>query len=126
MSGLLLDTHVLLWWAGSPEAIKPQARLAIGSGHNSLLVSHASLWEMNIKRGVARLDTPENNGQLVRRARCDLLPISLEHIEEVTQLPHHHGDPFDRMLIAQARVENLTIITRDKEIQKYDVVTLAA
>ena len=126
MSKFLLDSHVLIWWQEGQQLVRPEAGTAIASGQSQLYFSHASIWELNIKTSRGRLTLPEPLEQAAQNMRCNLLPISLKHIEEVKQLPHHHGDPFDRMLIAQARTENLTIITRDSAIGKYDVATLAA
>ncbi len=112
MSKFLLDSHVLIWWQEGQNLVHPEAGVAIASARNQLYFSHASIWELNIKISRGRLTLPEPLEQAVQGMRCNLLPISIEHIEEVKQLPHHHGDPFDRMLIAQARTENLTIITR--------------
>ena len=126
MTGLLLDTHVLLWWAGSPKEISPEARLAIASGRNPLLFSYASIWELNIKISRGRLVLPESTEIMLQRARCHSLPITVEHIEATGTLPHHHGDPFDRMLIAQAMADRLTLVTRDRDIRKYDVPVITA
>ncbi len=126
MSQFLLDSHVLIWWKENQDSLLPQARRAIALGTSQLFFSYASLWELNIKISRGRLTLPEPLEEAAQRMRCHLLPISLEHIEEIKHLPHHHGDPFDRLLIAQARIEKLTIVTRDREIQKYDVAVLAA
>lgn len=126
MSQFLLDSHVLIWWKEGQDQLLPPARQAIEFGRNQLFFSYASLWELHIKISRGRLSVPEPLEKAAQSIRCGLLPISLDHIEEVRHLPHHHGDPFDRMLIAQARTDNLTIITRDTEIQKYDVIVLAA
>lgn len=126
MTGFLIDTHVLLWWADSPAKVTPEARLAMASGRNELFVSHASLWEMNIKVSRGKLQLPDTIDVLLQRARCTPLPITLEHVDAITSLPHHHRDPFDRMLIAQASTDKLTILTRDGEMQRYDVPIIAA
>jgi len=126
VTGFLIDTHVMLWWATGEEKLSSKARLALGAGRNELFFSYASIWELNIKISRGRLELPESPDILLRRARCKPLPIGLEHLEAIKELPHLHRDPFDRMLIAQARVDHLTLITRDIEIQAYDVATMAA
>lgn len=126
MTGYLVDTHSLLWWALDPSQLSEPARIALASGHNNIFVSHASAWELAIKESRGRLSLPEPSDRLLVRSRFAPLPIMLGHIAQIKDLPHIHGDPFDRMLVAQARVERLVLITRDQEIQKYDVPTLAA
>ena len=88
--------------------------------------SYASIWELNIKIGRGKLTLPDSIQMLLHRARCQALTIELPHLESVKDLPPLHGDPFDRLLIAQAQVNKLTLITRDRQIQQYDVATLAA
>ncbi len=98
----------------------------MGSGRNQLYVSYASLWEIAIKISQGRLILPQSAEQMVQHARCKLLPIGIHHIDVISALPLLHRDPFDRMIIAQAKTEALTIITRDPEFEQYDVPTLAA
>lgn len=124
MTQYLLDTHVLLWWADNPAQLSEEARLALASGHNQLFVSHASVWEIAIKESLGKLTLPDTIESLIIRSRFTPLPISYAHIEGIKRLPHLHGDPFDRMLIAQAQAERLILITRDKNIQRYDVPIL--
>lgn len=126
MNRFLLDTHVLLWWADSPQRLSEQARLAIASARNFLYVSHASLWELAIKTSTGKLTLPGSAETLVERVRCSELPIAKSHIALLHDLPLFHSDPFDRMLIAQAQAEGLTLITRDRCIMQYDVALLAA
>lgn len=126
MTGFLLDTHVLLWWAEAPERLSEGARLALASGRNPLFFSHASIWEMNLKITSGKLKLPESAAVLMQRARCSPLPIAISHLDAILDLPKIHKDPFDRLLIAQARQESLTLVTRDTEILKYDVMTIAA
>jgi PIN domain nuclease of toxin-antitoxin system len=122
----LLDTHVLLWWADAPGRLSKMARHVIASGRNQLYVSHASLWEIAIKESTGKLVLPQATDVLMKRARCHELPIGSQHITAIKELPHLHGDPFDRMLIAQAQRECLTLITHDRDILAYDVDLLAA
>ena len=126
MTSYLLDSHVLVWWKERPESLSAAAQQSIVSGDNHLFFSHASLWELNIKIGRGRLKLPEPIVDVVARMRCHLLPMTTEHIEKIQYLPDHHRDPFDRMLIAQAMTDGLTLVTRDRKIQQYEVTTLAA
>lgn len=126
MSGFLIDTHVLIWWADTPEKLSNDARVALASGRNTLFVSHASLWELNIKISRGKLSIPGSIETLLQRSRCDALAISMNHIDRIKELPHHHGDPFDRMLIAQAQCERITLVTRDRDMFRYDVPVIAA
>lgn len=126
MTRFLLDTHVLLRWAESPQLVSHEARLTIASGRNTLFFSHASFWELHIKMALGKLTLPDSMGVLMQRARCKELPITVSHIEETARLPHIHGDPFDRMLIAQSRSDNLVLVTRDQIICKYELATIAA
>lgn len=98
----------------------------MSSGHSELFFSYASLWEINIKIARGKLTLPESTDVMLQKSRCQSLPIALEHIAIIKDLPHHHRDPFDRMLVAQALCNRLTLITRDREIRNYDVLTLAA
>ena len=126
MSGYLVDTHVLLCWAASPKKLAPDARLVMASGSNELFFSYASLWEINIKIARGKLTLPESTDVMLQKSRCKPLPIAREHIALIKDLPHHHRDPFDRMLVAQAQCDGLTLITRDQEIPQYGVPTIAA
>lgn len=122
---LLLDTHVLLWWLGE-EPITREARAAIESAKNPVCVSAASAWELGIKIGLGKLEPPERLSYRLSEERFLPLPVTIEHGLRVGELPPHHKDPFDRLLVAQAQLEGLTIVTRDPRIALYDVETLAA
>ncbi len=126
MTGFLVDTHVLLWWASSSGLLGHDARMELGSGRNQLLFSFASIWEINIKIAIGRIELPDTTDELMLRARCKPLPITLLHLNLIKDLPNIHSDPFDRMLIAQAKSDGLVLITRDSKILEYDVATLAA
>ena len=123
---LLLDTHALLWAMAEPDQLTERARDMIRDGRNEVLVSAASVWEIAIKRALGRLTAPEGLGAAISAAGFDALPISFEHAELAGSLPTHHHDPFDRMLIAQAQLESLTIVTRDNRFPKYEVHLLEA
>lgn len=122
---LLLDSHVVLWWLFDLP-VKDEAMNAIESRHNTTLVSAAVVWEIEIKRASGRLTAPDDLLGALRSARCELLPVLAEHGVAAGRLPRHHGDPFDRMLVAQAQIEGLTLVTRDQRIGLYDVPILPA
>lgn len=121
--GLLLDTHAFLWWAANDDRLSAPAREAIAEGR--VLLSVATPWEMTIKHSLGRLELRDAPRTLVyaQVARHGLEPlgISLDHVLGVADLPPHHADPFDRLLIAQARVERLTIVTADAGFGAYGV-----
>ncbi|MCA9194140.1 MAG: type II toxin-antitoxin system VapC family toxin [Planctomycetales bacterium] len=126
MTRLVLDTCTFIQWAVNPGLIKEDARFAIASGRSFVFVSAATTWEMAIKTRLGKLDETPSVLDLMRAERFTELPITIEHTEETKQLPLLHRDPFDRLLVAQARKESLTLVTSDSEIPKYDVSTLAA
>ncbi len=119
---LLLDTHVLLWAAGSPAQLPPDARAMLEDPDNELLFSAASLWEIAIKRSLGRADF-QVDARVLRRGLLDNgyleLPITSEHTVFIDSLPPIHKDPFDRILIAQATVEGITLLTADALIAQY-------
>lgn len=126
MKRLLLDTHVLLWWLADDPKLGPKARAVIGDGANEIYVSAASSWEIAIKKRCGKLEGPDDIDGIVEEERFTKLPITLYHGEAAGGLPDHHKDPFDRMLIAQAQAEGLTILTVDEKIRRYGVpVTMA-
>jgi PIN domain nuclease of toxin-antitoxin system len=119
---LLLDTHLLLWAAGEPKRLSKQARTLIKNPDNELLFSAASLWEVAIKRGLGREDF-KVDARLLRRGLLDNgyseLPIISDHIVAIESLPPIHKDPFDRILVAQATVEGVTLLTIDSLVAQY-------
>ena len=123
---LLLDTHALLWWLDDRPDLAPQAREAITTGQNDVLVSVASAWEIVIKSARGRLRISGDLRASFDRSGMAILPITLEHALAVGSLPLHHKDPFDRMLIAQATLEGLTVVTRDPQFELYGVPLLKA
>ncbi|MGH3158596.1 MAG: type II toxin-antitoxin system VapC family toxin [Streptosporangiaceae bacterium] len=122
---LLLDTHALLWWLAD-EGLDDQAQDVIADPANLVMVSAASAWEISIKKALGKLSAPDDLSRQLEASAFTPLPISLAHGLAAGQLPRHHDDPFDRMLIAQALAEGLTIVTRDKRFADYDVATLPA
>lgn len=123
---LLLDTHALLWTLSDSDKLKPKTREAIRDRFNLVFVSPVSLWEIDIKRRLGKLEAPTEFSDILIQMNFMELPVSIDHAEALAQLPDHHKDPFDRMLIAQAVSEGLTLVTRDQTIPKYDVHILAA
>lgn len=119
---LLLDTHLLLWAAGAPKRLPKQARILIENPDNELLFSAASLWEVAIKRGLGREDF-KADARLLRRGLLDNgygeLPIVSDHVVAIESLPPIHRDPFDRILVAQATVEGVTLLTTDSLVSEY-------
>jgi PIN domain nuclease of toxin-antitoxin system len=119
---LLLDTHLLLWAAGEPQRLSKQARRLIDNPENELLFSAASLWEVAIKRGLGREDF-EVDARLLRRGLLDNgyseLPIISDHVVATESLPPIHKDPFDRVLVAQATIEGVTLLTIDSLVSQY-------
>ncbi len=119
---LLLDTHLLLWAAGEPQRLSKRARTLIGNPENELLFSAASLWEVAIKRGLGREDF-KVDARLLRRGLLDNgyteLPIISDHVVATESLPLIHKDPFDRILVAQATVEGVTLLTIDPLVSEY-------
>ncbi|TCC41913.1 type II toxin-antitoxin system VapC family toxin [Kribbella speibonae] len=122
---LLLDTHVLLWWLQDVGDLSDDLKDRIDTEFE-VYVSAATRWELSIKAAAGQIDLPEELGDVVEDSGLSELPIRTSHAELAGQLPAIHRDPFDRMLVAQALVERLTLVTRDRFIQKYDVPILEA
>lgn len=119
---LLLDTHVLLWATAEPERLAERLRHALAVPGNTVFVSAASVWEIAIKRALGRIVFPlEDLDAVLARAGFEDLPIAAAHAIAAGGLPRHHADPFDRMLIAQAQVEDLTLVSEDAAFGAYDV-----
>ena len=119
---LLLDTHLLLWAASEPKRLSAKARTLLLDPANQLVFSSASLWEVSIKNGLDRSDFNVDPRRLWRMLLVNgyrELPIASEHTVAVSELPPLHTDPFDRLLVAQARVEGLILLTADKAVAKY-------
>ena len=122
---LLLDTHVFLWMHGDPGRLSARARKLLINADTELHLSVVVAWELGSKLARERLTLPEPLGEYVmsraRTARLSLLPIDLVHVLDAVSLPPHHADPFDRMLVAQARTERMALMTADPAIARYDV-----
>ena len=120
----LLDTHILLWWFDASPKLSKEVEAVIRSGVDRILVSSVSTWEIAIKRALGKLRVPDEIFGLVPRDGFLELPITIKHTRALLQLPAHHQDPFDRLLIAQAQSEELVLITSDHLFQKYNVPVL--
>ncbi|GAB3906587.1 type II toxin-antitoxin system VapC family toxin [Kibdelosporangium lantanae] len=123
---MLLDTHVLLWWLFDDPNLSPGVANLIAHGGESITVSAVSGFEIATKQALGKLEAPDDLEEQVEQSGFTQLPLTLAHGVAAGKLPPHHNDPFDRLLIAQARIEGLTLVTADHFIQMYDVPTLAA
>ena len=127
---LLLDTHVWLWLQASPERIEPGTLSRLQDVNNELLLSAASSWEIAIKYAIGRLQLPVSPNEYVeaRMAQSGTsgLPVQHRHALQVAILPMYHRDPFDRLLVAQAQIENAILVTSDRQLDPYDVERLSA
>ena len=121
---LLLDTHVVLWSILGDPALPDRFRAALAEPEAEVFISAASVWEVSIKRALGKLPVPQNLFERALEAGCIALPVRWAHARAVEALPFHHHDPFDRLLIAQARVEGLVLATADGMFARYDVPLL--
>lgn len=123
----LLDTHILLWWIADDPKLRFDIRRTVTNPDYDIVVSAASIWEAAIKRAVGKLrfETPVLL-ETLRRSGLRVLPITAEHALAAGELPRHHDDPFDRMLVAQALMERLTLVTRDGRLRDYQVAIIEA
>jgi PIN domain nuclease of toxin-antitoxin system len=118
----LLDTHTLLWFVSGDEQLPHPVRNKIKDIDQKCLLSVASLWEITIKVSLGKLElglSLDSLFKFIDRNQIELIPISYPHLLKLANLPDHHKDPFDRLIIAQALTENLTVISKDKELEKY-------
>ncbi len=122
---LLLDTHVLLWWLADDRRLTASAKATIADPDRRVLVSAASAWEISIKRALGKLAAPDDLAAALVASDLEPLAITINHAERAGALPRHHDDPFDRMLVAQAEAERLTILTGDTRIGDYGVATMS-
>jgi PIN domain nuclease of toxin-antitoxin system len=123
---LSLDTHTLLWWLEDPQLLSKAARKAIGDGKNTVYVSAAVAWEIAIKKALGKLDAPDDLEAAMAANRFQPLPITIAHALAVASLPPIHNDPFDRLLIAQARHEGFKLVSRDGHVISYGVPHIIA
>jgi PIN domain nuclease of toxin-antitoxin system len=117
---LLLDTHILLWWLADSPRLSKQARIAVERS-DVVWVSAVSAWEIEVKRARGLLEAPDNLEETLRSRDLRMLSLSVGHAIGAARLPPHHRDPFDRMLVAQAAMESLTLVTADKNQAAYEI-----
>ncbi len=122
----LLDSHVMLWWFTEPEKLSAKASNIISNKTNPIFISSVTFWELAIKKSLGRLTLPHNLIEAVAAEGFKILPIMPEDGLGVADLPPLHSDPFDRLLIIQAKLNDLVIITRDTKIAEYPVLVVEA
>jgi PIN domain nuclease of toxin-antitoxin system len=120
---LLVDTHALLWWLIDDAGLSPTAREALSDPATDVLVSTASVWEIAIKRALGKLSAPDDLPEHIEAQGFGWLPVEAEHAWQVRDLPPHHRDPFDRLLVAQALVERIPVVSADASFAAYGVDT---
>ena len=118
---LLLDTHALLWWLADAAELGNNAREAIRDPSRVVYFSAVNVWEVVLKRALGKLTVPRQFPRVLNEQPFERLAMTIDHAFKVGELPIHHRDPFDRLLIAQCLVEGLTLVTHDGDIAKYDV-----
>lgn len=118
---ILLDTHMLIWWLDDDPALPDATRVALADPRDEVLVSSISLAEMSIKSSLGKLRAPWIPDELLDENGLSLLPFTTDHARRLVDLPHHHRDPFDRMLIAQALHDDLVFASVDPQVRAYDV-----
>lgn len=123
---LLLDTHVVIWWLADDDCLGVEAVDAIGNPDNIVFVSAVTGFEVATKKNLGKLDAPDDLPDQLRESAFEELPVTLFHGLEAGRLPLHHRDPFDRLLVAQARSEGLVLVTADRMLSNYDVQTMPA
>jgi len=123
---LLLDTHTLLWWLDDQPTLSKKARTSIADGKNMVFISAVVIWEIKIKQALGKLEIPEDFRKVLDDQPFNSLDITVEHAYAVGDLPAHHSDPFDRMLVAQTKVEGLTLVTRDTRLKEYKIPIIQA
>lgn len=126
MRRLLLDSHVLLWALSDVASLRDGSRGLIADSSNYVVVSAVSVWELRIKSALGKLSVPDTLEEATRRSGFVELPVTFDHAKRAAGLPAVHGDPFDRMLVAQAQIERLEIVTRDCRLRDYGVSVIAA
>jgi PIN domain nuclease of toxin-antitoxin system len=122
---LFLDTHVLLWWLDDSPNLSDAEKIAIADPGNLIIVSATVIWEIRIKQTLGKLEIPADFYRVIKDQEFEFLSITADHAYAAGELPMHQRDPFDRMIIAQARLEGLSVISHDHIFRKYDVSILA-
>ena len=122
---VLLDSHIALWAMAAPKKLSRQSRKILGYGNTDIYVSSATIWELRLKESRGKLKIPENFETVLMEENIQELPIKWIHSKVSVGLPNIHSDPFDRILIAQATVEDLVLVTQDQKIRTYPIATLS-
>lgn len=117
----LLDTHIILYWLSDLKKLTPRVRKLLENPESSIAISSVVIWEISIKKALGKLEIADNYFEQIQKYGFLPLPINHEHARRVAELPLHHADPFDRLLIAQALVEKATIVTQDQIFAKYPI-----
>ena len=120
----LLDTHVVLWLVGVRKKFRRPSLRRLEDPTNTLWISAISIWEIGVKEQLGKLKVPSDWSDCIRNWEAKELPVRWSHATRASGLPRHHSDPFDRMLIAQALCEEMTLVTDDETIQQYDLKTM--
>lgn len=122
---VLVDTHALVWWAQDSPRLSKRARTLLAAGSSEVLWSVASSWELAIKHSLGRMELATTLSDFLDvelpRQGIEILPIDHRHIVRVAELPLHHRDPFDRMLVAQAQIEGVALVSADQHVRRYDL-----
>lgn len=121
---LFLDTHILLWWLDDSPSLPVKARNAIADINNLVIISAAVIWEVRIKQALGKLNISPDFYNVIKQQGFEMMSITFDHAYAVGNLPKHHRDPFDRILIAQAKLEGFTIVTHDAVFKKYQIPVL--
>ena len=116
---IILDTHIFIWWNDNPAKLTKKARETIEDKNNTIYISAVVIWEMTVKKMLGKLESPDDPLAIAIQEGFIPLPITGEHAITLKTLEAHHNDPFDRLLIAQAKHESFTLLTHDKTIMKY-------
>lgn len=122
----LLDTHIFIWWMEKNKRLPIDIKRLIDDSRNLAFISVASVWEIILKKRRKKLKVPRDIEGNIKKAGFSIIPIQISHVLLLEKLSFHHTDPFDRLLISQAKTEDLTLITHDRQIWKYDVDILKA
>jgi PIN domain nuclease of toxin-antitoxin system len=121
---LLLDTHTLIWWLTNHPTLSQAAKKAISNQDNLVFISAASAWEIAIKKSLGKLTAPDDLEVQIENNNFQPLPITITHGLAIEKLPNHHNDPFDRIIIVQAIAESMTVVTRDKKFNLYNILII--
>lgn len=124
MRRLILDTHIILWWLAEPELLSKKQFDAISAGDAQIFISSASIWEIRIKEKLGKLEVPSDLVSLIKQEGFQFLPVSELHTDFTRNLPDVHKDPFDRIIISQAKLEELIVLTCDKCFREYGLEIL--